>query len=183
MTPEQKLEAILFYKAEPVDIAWLAQFLQIEPGQILQTVNNLKDQLQTRGIQVVTTASKVTLATHKDMADVLDALTKKEEASDLGKAGLETLSLIIYKHPISRAEIDYIRGVNSSFIVRLLTIRGLIERIKNPTDSRGYLYQPTVKLLAWLGLSTSQELPEYESALSKLNNFLTTNDNSSTANE
>jgi segregation and condensation protein B len=72
---------------------------------------------------------------------------------DLGKAGLETLSIILYQGPISRAEIDYIRGVNSNFILRNLLIRGLIERVENPHDQRSFLYKPTLELISYLGLS------------------------------
>ncbi len=179
MTLEQNLEAILFHKTEPVDIAWLAQVLNIEQNQVLDVLNNLKDQLENRGIRVVIAGNKVTLATAPETADILDSITKKDEASDLGKAGLETLSLILYKNPISRVEIDYIRGVNSGFIIRLLTIRGLIERIKDPNNNKGYLYQPTIKLLTWLGLSEAKDLPDYQLVTSKLNDFLTAGENSS----
>jgi segregation and condensation protein B len=96
---------------------------------------------------------------------------------DLGKAGLETLTIILYKHPIKRSEIDYIRGVNSSFILRNLLIRGLIERLTEKEGlGRGYLYKPTLELLSHLGVSKIENLPESASITSELENFATQNE-------
>ena len=75
---------------------------------------------------------------------------------------METLSIILYQGPISRSDIDYIRGVNSQFILRNLLIRGLIERIDNPNDARSFLYKVSINLLANLGINKIEELPEYE---------------------
>jgi segregation and condensation protein B len=81
---------------------------------------------------------------------------------DLGKAGLETLSIVLYQGPLSRSEIDYIRGVNSQFIMRNLLIRGLVEKVDNPVDRRSFLYKPTLALLGYLGVSTVTDVPDYE---------------------
>jgi segregation and condensation protein B len=89
----------------------------------------------------------------------------------LGKAGLETLAIILYQGPISRADIDYIRGVNSQFIVRNLLIRGLIERVDNPTDARSFLYKTTLDLLSHLGISKIQDLPEYDQVRRDIDGF------------
>jgi segregation and condensation protein B len=101
------------------------------------------------------------LGTAKELSPLIEQLTKDELNRDLGKAGLETLSIILYQGPISRADIDYIRGVNSQFIIRNLLIRGLVERVDNPQDARSFLYQTTLSLLSHLGLSKKEDLPEY----------------------
>ncbi len=87
---------------------------------------------------------------------------------DIGKAGAETLSIVLYKGPISRSEIDRIRGVNSSFILRNLLIRGLVERevVKNNA-----LFSITPSLLAHLGISNKTELPNYAQVLDELEKF------------
>jgi segregation and condensation protein B len=100
-------------------------------------------------------------------------LTKEELTRDLGKAGLETLSIILYQGPISRANIDYIRGVNSQFIVRNLLIRGLIDRVENPKDARSYIYKTTIDLLSHLGISKIEELPEYEQVRKDIDSYAT----------
>jgi len=81
------------------------------------------------------------------------------------------LSIIIYKGPISRAEIDYIRGVQSNFIIRNLSIRGLIEKVINPKDARSFLYKPTFDLLQYLGVAKIEEMPEFEAVKVQLDDF------------
>ena len=73
-----------------------------------------------------------------------------------------TLTIILYHAPISRPEVDYIRGVNSSFIIRHLLIRGLIKRSLKAGDNRAYVYEPTIELLAQLGLNERASLPRYD---------------------
>jgi len=102
---------------------------------------------------------------------LIEQLTKDELTRDLGKAGLETLSVVLYQGPISRADIDYIRGVNSQFILRALLIRGLVERVDNPKDARSYLYKTTLDLLSHLGVSKLSELPEYEQVRKDIEEF------------
>ena len=89
---------------------------------------------------------------------------------DLGRAGLETISIILYKNPVTKNEIDFIRGVNSQFIIRNLLIRGLIERIPNP-NGRGNLYQPTFELLRYMGVEKIENLPDYEKVRVSLTSF------------
>ena len=74
---------------------------------------------------------------------------------------METLSIILYKNGVSRSLIDYIRGVNSSFTLRALSIRGLIEKNIDPEDNRRYIYRPTFELLSFMGIKSVEELPDY----------------------
>jgi segregation and condensation protein B len=101
------------------------------------------------------------LVTRQEAAPLIEGLVKEELSRDLGKAGLETLSTVLYKGPISRRDIDYIRGVNSQFILRNLLVRGLIEKITDAKDERRFLYRPTFELLQSLGVSSVSDLPEY----------------------
>jgi segregation and condensation protein B len=86
---------------------------------------------------------------------------------ELSKAALEALTIIAYRHPILRSEIDYIRGVNSSFTIRNLIARGLVERIP-VSVGRGYRYQPTIEFMKFLGISSVHELPEYDTVQKEL---------------
>jgi len=81
---------------------------------------------------------------------------------ELSKASLETLSIILYKSGIGRSEIDYIRGVNSSFILRALSVRGLVERNADPKDNRRYIYKPSFELMSYMGIKSLQELPDWQ---------------------
>src|SRR5690606_13566672 len=90
---------------------------------------------------------------------------------DLGKAGLETLAIIMYKGKASKKEIDYIRGVNSGFIIRNLLIRGLIRR-EEESDDRSFSYSPTAELLAFMGISKVEDIPEYEAMREEMDRFI-----------
>jgi segregation and condensation protein B len=91
----------------------------------------------------------------------IEKLIKDELQEDLTPASLEVLAIIAYKSPVTRAEIEEIRGVNSSFTLRNLLIRGLIERKERLEDSRAYLYEISLNFLRKLGLKSINELPEY----------------------
>jgi segregation and condensation protein B len=114
-----------------------------------------------RGIRLITAGESVTLATVPEMSAMIEGLVKEELSKDLGKAGLETLAIVAYRGEVGRAEIDHVRGVNSTFVLRSLQVRGLVERVTDPKDERRYLYRPTLDLLRFLGLSSFEELPEY----------------------
>lgn len=157
----QKIEAILFWKAEPVPLKKLASLLGADLKAVKEGLDALEQSLKGRGIALVRTDDEAMLGTARELSPLIEQMTKDELTRDLGKAGLETLSIILYQGPISRADIDYIRGVNSQFILRSLLIRGLVERVDNPDDARSFLYKPTLDLLAHLGISKIEDLPEY----------------------
>ena len=139
----------------------LAQVFDKKEEEILTSLKSLENKLIDRGIVLLFKDEEVTLGTSKDSSEIIERLTKEELVRDLGKAGLETLSIIIYMGPISRAEIDLVRGVQSSFILRNLTVRGLVERITNPKDQRSFLYRPTFDLISFLGISKIEDMPEF----------------------
>ncbi len=117
---------------------------------------------------------EIALTTSKDTSELIEKLTKDELVKDLGKAGLETLSIIIYQGPLSRAEIDYIRGVQSNFILRNLMIRGLIEKVTNPKDQRSFLYKPTFELLTYMGVTKIEDMPEFAKAKEEIESYKNT---------
>lgn len=168
-----QIEAVLFYKAEPLSIQRLAQIFKKDEDEIKNAVQELREELKGRGLTLVEWEDEVTLGTSKEVSTLIETLTKEELVKDLGKAGLETLSIILYQGPLSRAEIDYIRGVNSNFILRNLLIRGLIERVENPKDQRSFLYKPTLELISYLGLSQISDLPDYETVRKDIEVFKT----------
>ncbi len=165
------IEAILFWYGEPVKIKKLVQIFNKTEEEITASLKNLESNLTNRGIVLISKDDEVALGTSKEASEVIEKLTKEELMRDLGRAGLETLSIIIYQGPISRAEIDYIRGVQSNFILRNLMIRGLIEKIPNPKDQRSFLYRPTFDLLNYLGVSKIEEMPEYQKAKEEIEGY------------
>ncbi len=171
MILESQLEAILFWKAEPVSVKRLSEILEKSEDEIRAAVASLRTALTGRGLTLIELEDHVTLGTAKEMSAIIEKLTKDELIKDLGKAGLETLSIVLYQGPISRPEIDYIRGVNSQFILRNLLVRGLVEKVENPNDRRSFLYKPTLELLAHLGLSSLSGLPDYETVRKNIEAF------------
>jgi segregation and condensation protein B len=168
---EKQIEAVLFWKGEPVTIKKLTQIFSKTEEEISVALNSLETKISDRGIIIVRKEDEVTLGTSKDASEIIERLTKEELVKDLGKAGLETLSIIIYQGPISRAEVDYIRGVQSTFILRNLMIRGLIEKVTNPKDQRSFLYKPSFELLSYMGISKIEDMPEFAEAKKAIEDF------------
>lgn len=156
------IEALLFSRAEPWTLGELAKALGKEKNEIMEALTELENDLQNRGIHVLRADDTVTLGTHPDAHAVLEQLYKEELSKGLSKASVETLSIIMYGEEVTRGKIDYIRGVNSGFILRSLLVRGLIERKVYPRDRKRFMYVPTVALLASLGVEKVEQLPEYE---------------------
>ncbi|HRZ30207.1 MAG TPA: SMC-Scp complex subunit ScpB [Candidatus Paceibacterota bacterium] len=167
-----KIEAVLFYRAEPVKKVDLAKLLGVGSEELEKAINNLKERLLGQGLILLELKEEIELGTAPEASSLIEQIAKEELARELGKAALETLTLIIYQGPISRPEIDQVRGVNSSFILRNLMVRGLVERTTDGKDSRRFLYQPTLELLRHLGIEKIEDLPEYEDIQQEINNFL-----------
>lgn len=171
MNLENQIEAILLYKNEPVQIADLASLLGVKTEDIHESLLNLKENYKEKGLVIVTEGDKAAFGTNPNLSNLIEKLQKEELSKDIGKAGIETLSIILYKGPISRREIDYIRGVNSGYIIRNLLVRGLIEKSESDPAERSFRYAPTIELLRYLGLTKREDLPEFKTAFDKLEAF------------
>jgi len=114
-----------------------------------------------RGLELVADREKVQLATKPEWNSILESFVKEELTEDLSPASLETLSIVSYLGPISRTRIEYLRGVNSSVILRSLMIRGLIERFPDPEHPAGFLYRLTFDAMKHLGIQQKEDLPEF----------------------
>jgi segregation and condensation protein B len=170
---EKQIESILLYKNEPVSLTFLVKKFEVDMETVKTAVSNLQDFYKDRGITIVSDGEEISFGTSPDNSGLIEEIEKQELSRDLGRAGLETLAIVLYKGPISRREIDYIRGVNSTFILRNLLVRGLVERVDKEGE-RSYSYKPTLKLLEYLGVSRIQDLPEYETAFKKMEEFVKT---------
>jgi len=165
----KKIEAILFWKGEPISRKKLSEILKVEDAEIDESILKLKENLKERGIVLVEKDNEVMLGTAPELSELFENLQKEELNKDLSKSTLETLSIVLYKNGVSRSEIDYIRGVNSSFTLRALSIRGLVEKITDPKDSRRYIYKPSFELLSYMGVKSVEELPDYGEVSNSIN--------------
>lgn len=161
MNLENKIEAILFFKGEPVSFKKLEDILKVSQNEIKDAIFNLQNNLSNRGIVLIEKENELLLGTAPELSKLIEDLQKEELNKELSKASLETLSIVLYKNGVSRAEIDYIRGVNSSFTLRALSVRGLIEKTTDPKDNRRYVYKPSFDVLSYMGVKSMEELPDW----------------------
>lgn len=168
MELESKIEGLLFYKGEDIQIKKLAELLSVPVEEIEEGLKKLETSLIGRGLVIVRKDDKVVLGISGELSSLIEKIRKDEISKELSKASLETLSIILYKDGVSRSEIDYIRGVNSSFILRNLLVRGLIEKVVDPKDSRRFLYHPTFDTLSFMGVTSIDKLPNYSEVKAQL---------------
>jgi len=168
MQLESKIEGLLFYKGEDIQIKKLAELLKVSVEEIEESLRNLEISLSGRGLVIVRKDDSVVLGIASELSPIIESIRKEEITKELSKASLDTLAIILYRNGVSRSEIDYIRGVNSSFIIRNLLVRGLIEKIVDPKDSRRFLYGPTFETLSFMGVTSINQLPNYEEIKSQL---------------
>ncbi|MDO8429863.1 MAG: SMC-Scp complex subunit ScpB [bacterium] len=170
---KSKLEALLFIYGEPIEAKKLAKILNLKESEVKIGLEMLDADLKQggRGLTLLEDKNRFQLVTKPEFSELLEEITKQEFTEILTPASLETLSIISYAGPISRADIEYVRGVNSSFTVRALLMRGLVERSIDPKRANAYLYSTSFELLRHLGLSKNGELPEYERFKSLISNL------------
>ena len=155
------IEALLFSRAEPWGFAELAKATGKTETEVGEALAELETALADRGLCVIRTGDSATLGTHPDAHAVLQQLYKEELGKGLSKASVETLSIVMYGTEVTRGKIDFIRGVNSGFILRSLLVRGLIERKPYPRDKKSFMYAPSIDLLAQFGVQNVESLPDY----------------------
>ncbi len=163
------LEALLFAYGEPLETKRIqkilgARFEGVTEFDVRQAGEELKRELVSgrRGLTVIFSSDRLELVTKPDLHDLVQTIVKEELHEMLTPAALETLSVIAYAGTAPRSTVDYVRGVNSSFTIRNLLLRGLIDRTAHPNRPNTYLYRPSFNLLRHLGLNSVEELPGYE---------------------
>ncbi len=169
------IEGLLFYKSAPQKKANLLKLYSVSKKDLDTATKHLANRLLSGATRLIETDTEIVLTAAPELAPFIEQIRKADIKNDIGKAGAETLSIVLYRGPVSRSEIDRVRGVNSSFILRNLLIRGLIER--NSGKGSGYTFTVTPALLANLGVTDSSALPEFAritDALEKFDNHVAT---------
>ncbi|AMM93735.1 SMC-Scp complex subunit ScpB [Peribacillus simplex] len=157
------LEALLFATGdEGLSVKQIASVLEITEYQARDIVESLKEEYisDVRGIQVIEIAGVYQMTTKKAHSDYLKRLVETTSTQGLSQAALETLAIIAYKQPITRAEIDEIRGVKTERPIHTLVTKVLIKEVGRAEGSgRAYLYGTTKEFLDYFGLNSIDELP------------------------
>jgi segregation and condensation protein B len=156
------LESVLFISGEPMKIARLVKITGSSKPEIENAIMVMQNEYAGRGLSLIRKEDEVQLVTNPDNSSYINDLVKSEIQENLSKAALEVLSIVAYRGPISRIDIEAVRGVNCAFTLRSLLMRGLLERIENPKDNRGYLYKISFEFLKKLGLDSINKLPDFE---------------------
>jgi len=155
-----KLEAILFVAVEPVTLAQLAAALDVAPSVIERGLNELDASLSDRGLRLQRHAGRIQLTTAPQLAELIERFLGLEATSHLSRAALETLAIIAYQQPVTRPQIDAIRGVNSDSMMKSLLGKGLIlESGRADGPGRPILYSTTPEFLQHFGLNSILEMP------------------------
>lgn len=162
------LEALLFTASRPLRAKDFAKILEIEEAEITAALDKMVGARVNYGIVLLNSGGDYQLATNSKFSTQVKNFLNAELREKLTDATVEVLAIIAYRQPISKAEIEAIRGVNSQYSVRHLLMRGLIEKIQNPSDARSFLYQTTTEFLMHLGLTSTKDLPEFEKLVSQI---------------
>lgn len=163
ITLSEKIEAILFIAGKPMSVKKLAEICKVGAKETQEAAKQLCDRYaeSPRGIIIMHSGDSYQMATQPDAADLVTEFIKSEQTGELTKPSLETLTIIAYRGPIAKSDIEQIRGVNCSLILRNLLIKGLIEAEFDRT-TKTTVYAVTMPLLEFLGVSSVDKLPEYE---------------------
>lgn len=164
ITLKGKLEALLFLYGEPVKISKLADTLGISSSELNSVLGELSKELDdnNRGLDITSLDNRVQLVTKPSLNQLLSKITQEELGSELTPASMEAVAIVAYLGPCRRSLVEHIRGVNSSFILRSLLVRGLVDRKSDPERANAYVYQVTFDFLRHMGVGKIEELPEYE---------------------
>ncbi len=155
-----RIEALLFITARPVPASQLANALDVPTREVDAALEELAGQYQERGFRIQHSKAGYQLVSAPQFAPDIEKFLGLEEIARLSRAALEVLAIIAYQQPITRPQIDSIRGVNSDSVLRTLLRHSLIEEVgRSEGPGRPFLYATTMDFLSYFGLSSLEELP------------------------
>jgi len=155
-------EAILMVADEPVDPQLLAQLLEVRPSRVEELCEELAAAYvaEDRGFALVRVAGGWRFQSHPDLAPYVERFVLDGQPARLSPAALETLAIVAYKQPVSRAQMAVIRGVNVDAVVRTLCQRGYVEEVgRDPGPGQAILYGTSRLFLERLGVDSLRDLP------------------------
>lgn len=163
MALKSRIESLLFVAGKAMTAKKIAELVKADEDEVKTAIKELQTQYADRksGVQIFSTGRQWQMGTAGESKKVVENFVKEEFSGELTRPQLETLTVIAYRGPLAKGELDIIRGVNCSLILRNLSIRGLIdeEYDKQKKESR---YRISIDFLRHLGIRTTEELPDYE---------------------
>ncbi len=156
-----QLEALLFVATKPLSLKTVGELMHCTVPEVEEAVTQLETEYRDngRGIQIVRQGSSIQLMSHPRFGPLVASLYREETTGELSRPSLETLTIIAYRGPIRKSELDQIRGVNCALILRNLLLRGLVQEEESGQER---LYSLTMDCLRYLGLTNVNQLTDYE---------------------
>ncbi len=171
MSTKSKIESLLFISAKPMSIKQLVELIfkksTKKKAELEKEVKKAGDELvedykkNDRGVQIIKNGNKYQMVSSPENAKIIQNFIQDETSGELSRPSLETLTIIAYRGPITKTELDRIRGVNCALILRNLLIRGLIE-VNNDKSKKENYYNVSFDFIRFLGINDLTELPDYE---------------------
>ncbi|PIR13574.1 SMC-Scp complex subunit ScpB [Candidatus Falkowbacteria bacterium CG11_big_fil_rev_8_21_14_0_20_39_10] len=163
MDIKSKIESLLFISAKPISAKQLADLIKKPTKEIEGAAKELAEDYkkEKRGIEIIKNGSKFQMTSSPENAALVQDFIKDETAGELTRPSLETLTIIAYRGPVAKLDLDRIRGINCSLILRNLLLRGLVESQYDKIKKETY-YNITFDFIRFLGLNNIKELPDYE---------------------
>jgi len=170
MLLKAKIESLLFIATHPLSLNKIAEYTGGAKDEVKSELENLFNEYQqgNKGINIQKIGSNYQMVTNAENSKLIAEFLKEEITGELTPASLETLTVIAYRGPITKAELELIRGVNCSIILRNLLIRGLIEEIEDKKNMV-MTYQISFDFMKHLGISEAGQLPDYDKLNSQEN--------------
>ncbi len=163
MTLLSQVESLLFISSKPLTVKEMAELIGVKNEE----VENILEQLaadykeQARGFILIKNNNQYQLTTAPENTELVSRFLKDETSGELSQPSLEALTIIAYRGPITKLELERIRGVNCSLILRNLLIRGLVEERLDKQKNENF-YAVTLEFIKFLGVSSIEDLPDYE---------------------
>ncbi len=159
---KNQIESILFISNKPLTSKKLAEICNRQKAEVETVIESLKREYNEseKGIKIIEHDGKVQMATDKDSSEIIEKFLKEELTGEMTRPQLETLTIIAYRGPVTKMELEQIRGVNCSLILRNLLMRGLVEaRLDKKIQTT--VYNVTPDFVRFLGLTEISQLPDY----------------------
>lgn len=160
---EKIIEGLLFVASEPVSVNQLASAIDCTPGQVEAALQSWQENSASRGMQLQRYGNKVQLVSDPELTEIIERFLGLTATAKLSTPALETLAIVAYRQPITRPQIEAIRGVNSDGVLRTLVSKGLVEEVGR-LDSVGQpvLFGTTFEFLRYFGIASMDDLPELD---------------------
>ncbi len=163
---KSQIESLLLASGKPISLKEMARIIGQSMADIQNEINSLTQEYRERGLRIIKQGERYFMTTAGENAETVAKFLNEELRYELSPAALEVLAIVVYKQPITRSEIEEIRGADSSKPLRTLMIRGLIcETGRKDAPGRPILYGTTVKMMTYLGIEDEGQLQRLGEAL------------------